>query len=146
MSMNLLTGRSEAKLGAWKSEAEVCCGNNVRASLHCREAPLRKIGMVIGKKRMDVSDMRPDRSGSSVRERWGWAASAEAILTHVKQQQAGDQWENQSGQVYRVSRGFEIHNKILGCSLTHNIIPRSSEKLQSKRQPGLGWALEKYAR
>lgn len=36
-----------------------------------REAPLRKIGIVIGKKDMNISNLGPKRSGSSLQERWG---------------------------------------------------------------------------
>ena len=61
-----------------------------------REAPLRKIGIVIGKKNMDISNLEPKRSGSSLQERWGWTPSAEAIVIHAKQQQAGDQGERTS--------------------------------------------------
>lgn len=49
------------------------------------------------------------------------------------------------GQGSQAARRLEIHGKILGCSLTHSIIPKSSEKLQSKRQPGFSWALESHA-
>lgn len=49
------------------------------------------------------------------------------------------------GQGSQAARRLEIHGKILGCSLTHSIIPKSSEKLQSKSQPGFSWALESHA-
>lgn len=90
---------------------------------------------------LDSKDRGP-WSESSGRKEWVSTLSMGHTLTHTKQQQARGSGEQTSCGGGSWAAGALRSTQILSCSLSHSIVPKSPEGLQSRRHPGFSWALE----